>query len=84
MNGRPIFDPNRPDAWPTGDDGLPMSTEDVTAAVYELVKRGLIEIMFDERNRMWVRATPDGHAAYAIEEAFNFMDTDPFESGLSD
>lgn len=81
MSDRPIFSRDNPEAWPQDENGLPLSTEEVTVAIYELVKRGLIEIMFDENNRMWVRATPDGHAAYAIEEAFNFTDTDPFATG---
>lgn len=83
MNERPIFDPNHPGDWPTDEDGEPLSQDEVTVALYELVKKKLIEITFDERNRVWVRATPDGHAAYAIEEAFGFPDEDPFSSDES-
>lgn len=78
MSDRPIFDLNNPDAWPSDADGTPLSTEEVNAAIEELIRRGLVEVKFDERNSMWVRATRAGEAAYAIEEAFGFMDSDPF------
>lgn len=75
MTDHPLFDPSDPTAWPH-EDGEPLTTEEVVDAVAELARRGLVELRFDDSGQMWVRATPDGHAAYAIESVFREKNLD--------
>lgn len=75
FEGAKQIDPDDP-TWPVGDDGEALTVEEVTLAIFELAKLGLVEVQVHSDGKVYARATDTGVAAYHIEDALRHLETE--------